>query len=239
MKVQVWSDIMCPFCYIAKKNFDKALADSPFKNEVEIEWKSFQLDPALKENSGKVSISEYFMERKGFSEPHLKQFQQQLAEMGEAAGITFNQHTTIAAETFTAHKLLHLAKEHNKSDEMEEVLFEAHFTNGKNIADVDFLIASAEQIGLDREKAGAVLMDDTYNYEVKQDIMEAQNLGISGVPYYLFDNKHAVSGAQSVEFFTRTLQQAYRESTVSPIPSADGNACGTDGCSIQDDDKKC
>lgn len=232
MKVQVWSDIMCPFCYIAKKNFDKALANSPFKNEVEVEWKSFQLDPDLKENSGTVSISEYFMERKGFSEPHLKQFQQQLIEMGKAAGVKFNQDTTIAAETFTAHKMLHFAKEYNKPDAMEEALFEAHFTNGKNIADVDFLIALAEQIGLDREKARAVLIDDTYNYEVKQDIMEAQNLGISVVPYYLLDNKYAVSGAQSIEVFTKTLLQSYQESIVSRSASADENACGINGCNI-------
>ena len=89
MKIQVWSDIMCPFCYIAKKNFDKALANSPFKNEVEVEWKSFQLDPELKENSGTVSIGKYFMDRKGFSELHLKQFQQQLTEMGKSCRSNF------------------------------------------------------------------------------------------------------------------------------------------------------
>lgn len=232
MKIQVWSDIMCPFCYVAKKNFEKALDNSPFKNEVEVEWKSFQLDPDLKENSGTISISEYLTARKGFSEPQLKQFQSQLKEMGNAAGITFNQDTTVAAETFSAHKLLHFAKENNKADAMEEALFEAHFTNGKNIADVDFLVSLAEELGLDKEKARKILSEDTYDYEVKQDIMEAHNLGISGVPYYILDNKYAVSGAQPVELFARALAQTHQESIVNFSPESDGNICGTDGCSI-------
>ena len=115
---------------------------------------------------------------------------------------------------------------------MEEALFEAHFTNGKNIADVDVLVSLAEQIGLDKEKARKILVDDTYDYEVKQDIMEAQNLGISGVPYYLLDNKYAVSGAQPVELFTNALLQTYQESIVSLNPNTDENSCGIDGCSI-------
>jgi len=232
MKIQVWSDIMCPFCYIAKKNFEKALENSPFKNEVEVEWKSFQLDPDLKDRSGKVSISEYFMTRKGFSAPQLKQFQDQLKNMGKAAGVTFNQDTTIAAETFTAHKLLHFAKEHNKADAMEEALFEAHFVNGKNIADVDFLVSLAQQMGLDKEKAREILNNESYSYDVKQDIMEARNLGISGVPYYLLDNKYAVSGAQSVEHFAKVLAQTYQESIVTLSEDSGENMCGIDGCSI-------
>lgn len=232
MKIQVWSDIMCPFCYIAKKNFEKALDNSPFKSQVEVEWKSFQLDPDLKENSGKMSINEYFMNRKGFSEPQLKQFQQQLKEMGKVAGITFNQDITIAAETFTAHKLLHLAKEYNKADAMEEALFEAHFVNGKNIADVEFLVSLAEELGLDKEKARKILTEDHYDYQVKQDIMEAKNLGISGVPYYLLDNKYAISGAQPIELFVKALTQTYQESIVNLSEESNGNMCGIDGCSI-------
>lgn len=232
MKIQVWSDIMCPFCYIAKKNFDKALENSPFKNEVEVEWKSFQLDPDLKERSGTISISEYLMKRKGFSKPQLEQFQQRLKEMGNASGVTFNQETTLAADTFTAHKLLHFAKEYQKANAMEEALFEAHFVNGKNIADIDFLVSLAEQIGLDKEKARKVLSEDAYNYEVTQDIMEARNLGISGVPYYILDNKYAVSGAQPVETFAKALLQTYQESIVSQSQYSGDNMCGTEGCSL-------
>lgn len=232
MKIQVWSDVMCPFCYIAKKNFEKALENSVFKNEVEVEWKSFQLDPGFQERSGTMSISEYFMKRKGFSAAQLVQFQQQLKQMGEAAGITFNQDRTIAAETFTAHKLLHLAKEYHKADAMEEALFEAHFVNGKNISDVDFLVSLAVQIGLDKEKACKALSDDKYSYEVRQDIMEAKNLSISGVPYYILDNKYAVSGAQPAEVFEKALLQTYQERTVHLPESSGDNRCGIDGCSI-------
>ncbi|MCW2259474.1 MULTISPECIES: DsbA family oxidoreductase [Sphingobacterium] len=232
MKIQVWSDIMCPFCYIAKKNFEQALAGSSFKDEVEVEWKSFQLDPTLKESSGTLSISEYMMNRKGFSKAHLDQFLNQLKEMGKNAGVTFNYDQAIAADTFPAHKLLHLAKEHGKADEMEEALFKAHFVDGKNIADVEFLVSFAEELGLDPSKARKVLAEDEYNYEVKQDIMEAQNLGITGVPYYLLDGKYAVSGAQPVELFAKALAQTYQESIVDLSEESGDNMCGIDGCSI-------
>ncbi|ANF52872.1 disulfide bond formation protein DsbA [Chryseobacterium glaciei] len=232
MEIQVWSDIMCPFCYIAKKNFEQALADSSFKDEVEVEWKSFQLDPSLKESSGILSISEYMMNRKGFSKAHLDQFLNQLKDMGRNAGVTFNYDQVIAADTFPAHKLLHLAKENGKADAMEEALFEAHFVNGKNIAAIDFLVFLAEQLGLDKEKARKVLAEDDYNYEVKQDIMEAQNLGITGVPYYLLDGKYAVSGAQPVELFAQALAQTYQESIVELSKESGDNMCGIDGCTI-------
>ena len=232
MKIQVWSDIMCPFCYIAKKNFEKALEASPFKNEVEIEWKSFQLDPSLKESSGTMNMSDYMMKRKGFSKTQLEQFQNQLKEMGKSAGINFNQDTTIAADTFPAHKLLHLAKEKGKADAMEEALFEAHFVSGKNIADIDFLVSLAEELGLDKKNARNILSDDAYDYEVKQDIMEAQNLGISGVPYYILDNKYAVSGAQPIELFAKALGQTYQENIVKLSEESGANTCGADGCSI-------
>ncbi|QIH34724.1 DsbA family oxidoreductase [Sphingobacterium sp. DR205] len=232
MKIQVWSDIMCPFCYIAKKNFEQALADSSFKDKVEVEWKSFQLDPTLKENSGNMKISAYMMNRKGFSKMQLDQFLSQLKEMGKNAGVTFNYDQVIAADTFPAHKLLHLAKEHGKADAMEEALFEAHFVDGKNIADVDFLVSLAEGLGLDPAEASKVLADDAYDYEVKQDIMEAQNMGITGVPYYVLDGKYAVSGAQPVELFAKALAQTYQESIVDLSQESGDNMCGIDGCSI-------
>lgn len=232
MKIQVWSDIMCPFCYIAKKNFEQALADSSFKDQVEVEWKSFQLDPTLKESSGTLSISEYMMNRKGFSKAHLDQFLNQLKEMGKNAGVTFNYDQVIAADTFPAHKLLHLAKENGKADEMKEALFKAHFVDGKNIADVEFLVSLAEELGLDQSQTRKVLAEDDYNYEVKQDIMEAQNLGITGVPYYILDGKYAVSGAQPVGIFAKALSQTYQESIVDLSKESGDNMCGIDGCSI-------
>lgn len=232
MKIQVWSDIMCPFCYIAKKNFEKALENSPFKNEVEVEWKSFQLDPGFGERSGSMPISDYFIKQKGFSKSQFVQFQTQLKQMGTASGITFNQERTIAADTFKAHKLLHLAKENGKADAMEEALFEAHFVNGKDIADIDFLVSLAAQMGLDEEKARKVLSNEKYDYEVQQDIMEAKNLGISGVPYYILGNKYAISGAQPAEIFAKALQQTYKEGLESFTPESNDSVCGPDGCSI-------
>lgn len=231
MKIQVWSDIMCPFCYIAKKNFEKALENLPFKNEVELEWKSFQLDPDFKENSGTVSIEEYLINRKGFLKPQVEQFQQQLKQMGKSAGITFNQDITIAADTFPAHKLLHFAKKYKKADMVKEALFEAHFLNGKNIANLEFLVSLAMGLGLDKDETEEILFGDSYDYEINQDIMEARNIGISGVPYYLINNKYAVSGAQPVETFVEAIQKAYQEKIVSLSQDTGNNMCGIDGCS--------
>lgn len=232
MKVQIWSDIMCPFCYIAKKNFEAALEKVSFKNEVEVEWKSFQLDPGFGERSGSMPIADYFMKQKGFSQSQLLQFQAQLKQMGEASGITFNQDRTIAADTFTAHKLLHLAKEYHKADAMEEALFVAHFVNGKDIGDIDFLVSLAGEMGLDEDKTRKILLNEQYNYEVQQDIMEARNLGISGVPYYVLDGKYGISGAQPAETFQKALQQTYSERLVSLTPESNDTFCDPDGCSI-------
>lgn len=230
MKVEVWSDVMCPFCYIAKKNFEKALENLPFKKEVDVEWKSFQLDPDFEENSGTVTVEEYLMNRKGFSKSHVQQFQQQLKQMGESVGIKFNLDITVAANTFPAHKLLHLAKKYEKSGAMKEALLEAHFMNGKNIADLEFLTSLAVGLGLDEGETKEALFGDSYDYEINQDIMEARNIGVSGVPYYLINNKYAVSGAQPVEVFIEVLEKAYQENIKEPLEQNEGNMCGIDGC---------
>ncbi|MBZ4190784.1 MULTISPECIES: DsbA family oxidoreductase [Bacteroidota] len=233
MKVQIWSDVMCPFCYIAKNNFEKAIEQLPFANDIQVEWKSYQLDPELKENSGSKTFGQYLMERKGFSAPQTKQFLQQLTDMGQNSGVNFNHDRTFVANTFPAHKLLHLAKKAGKDNEMEELLFRALFEDGKNIADTELLVSLAEQLGIEREMAKDVLSSDKFEYEVKQDFMEARNMGISGVPFFVLNDKYSVSGAQPVEAFVSALTQTYKE-TVKPLENLGGNdkSCSADGCSL-------
>ncbi|MDR2238142.1 MAG: DsbA family oxidoreductase [Chryseobacterium sp.] len=232
MKIEIWSDVMCPFCYIGKHNFEQALEKLPFKNEVQVEWKSFQLDPSLDSASTQNTI-EYFKEKKGFPESQASQMISHVAEAGKGAGIDFNFEKALITNTFKAHRLLHLAKKHGVASEMEEALFKAHFIDGKNVGDVDTLIALAEDLGINQQEARPALTSDEYDYEVNQDIMEARNNGISSVPFFVLNGKYAVSGAQPVDVFENALQQTYKE-TVSPFKdlSGDGASCDAEGCSI-------
>ncbi|MEY8760192.1 DsbA family oxidoreductase [Chryseobacterium tongliaoense] len=232
MKIEIWSDVMCPFCYIGKNNFEQALEKLPFKDQVEVEWKSFQLDPTLDPSETKNTLT-YFREKKGFLEAQASQMISQVAQMGKGAGIDFNFETALITNTFPAHKLLHLSKKYNKSSEMEEALFDAHFVEGKNVGDIETLTALAGKLGIDKEEARLVLTSDQFDQEVNHDISEAKNNGISGVPFFVLNGKYAVSGAQPVEVFENALQQTYKE-TVSPFKDLSNgeNACDADSCSI-------
>ncbi|MBP1163929.1 putative DsbA family dithiol-disulfide isomerase [Chryseobacterium sp. PvR013] len=233
MKIEIWSDVMCPFCYIGKNNFEQALSKLPFKDEVEVEWKSFQLDPTLDPKETQDTI-QYFREKKGVAEAQATQMLGQVRQMGKGAGIDFNFGKTLITNTFSAHKLLHLAKKHNKANEMEEALFIAHFIDGKNVGDRDVLVGLAEHLGIDKDEAIQAVTTDQLDYEVNQDIQEARNNGVSGVPFFVLNGKYAVSGAQPVEVFENALQQTYKE-TVSPfkdLSGGSGASCDADGCSI-------
>jgi hypothetical protein len=233
MKIEIWSDVMCPFCYIGKNNFEQALNQLPFKDEVEVEWKSFQLDPTLDPNKTQDTL-QYFREKKGVAEAQATQMLGQVTEMGKGAGIDFNFGKTLITNTFSAHKLLHLAKRYNKSNVMEEALFIAHFIDGKNVGDTEVLIALAENLGIDREEARQAITTAQLDDEVNKDIQEARNNGISGVPFFVLNGKYAVSGAQPAAVFENALQQTYKE-TVSPfkdLSGENGASCDADGCSI-------
>lgn len=232
MKIEIWSDVMCPFCYIGKNNFEQALEKLPFKDEVEVEWKSFQLDPSLNPEETKNTM-EYFREKKGFPETQAQQMIAQVSQMGKGAGIDFNFEKALITNTFSAHKLLHLAKKYHRANEMEEALFIAHFIDGKNVGDLETLVALAESLGIDKEEAQKALTSEEFDYEINQDILEARNNGVSGVPFFVLNGKYAVSGAQPVELFENALQQTYNE-TVTPLKnlSDNGASCDADGCEI-------
>lgn len=232
MKIEIWSDVMCPFCYIGKNNFEQALEKLPFKDQVEVEWKSFQLDPTLDPAETKNTLA-YFREKKGFPDAQASQMMSQVTQMGKGAGIDFNFETALITNTFPAHKLLHLSKKYNKANEMEEALFKAHFIEGKNVGDLDTLVSLADSLGIDKEEAKQALTSDDFDYEVNQDIQEAKNNGITGVPFFVLNGKYAVSGAQPVEVFENALKQTYSE-IASPFQDLSNgeNACDADGCSI-------
>ncbi len=224
---------MCPFCYIGKKNFEKALEHLPFKNEVEVEWKSYQLDPSL-DPGETINTFAYFREKKGIPEAQAGGMLTRVTDMGKNAGIDFRFDRTLITNTFPAHRILQLSKKYGKSGEMEEALFMAHFTDGKNIADPEVLVSLAEAAGISESEAVQALDAGHFDEDVRQDIAAAQRYGVSGVPFFILNGKYAVSGAQPADLFADALLQTYEE-TVSVIRKQDdcGNlSCDTGDCSI-------
>ncbi|QQU02712.1 DsbA family oxidoreductase [Myroides odoratus] len=234
MKVEIWSDVMCPFCYVGKKHFENALAQLPFKDKIEVEWKSFQLDPTLPVEGASESTLDYLVKRKGMPKEQIEGMMHHLDQSGAAVGIEFRQDIAIPVNTFRAHRLIHLAQSHGKGNEMEEALFFAHFTAGKNVGDLEVLTDLATSIGLNKEEVVALLQSEEQTQEVKNDIEEAQALGISGVPFFVVDRKYGISGAQPIDTFAEALTQAYEESQpkFEMKGNQDANACGPDGCEI-------
>jgi len=211
MVVEVWSDIACPFCYIGKHNFEKALQQFPEADAVKLEWKSFQLDPELPRTASYANTYEYLAERKGLSREHAEEMTAGVALTGQRAGVELNFETTVVANTWDAHRLLHLAKANGVGNRLKEILFRTHFTDGKNIGDRDTLVTLGVEAGLPEASVAAVLAGDQYGYEVAQDIQEARNIGVRGVPFFVFNRKYAVSGAQPPEVFLQTLQKSFAE----------------------------
>lgn len=207
MKVDIWSDVRCPFCYIGKRKFEMALERFEHKDEVEIEWHSFELDPSAETLLDK-SPYDYLAERYGKSREWAVDTHQQVAQSAAAVGLTFNFDDAIMANSFDAHRLIQLAKTKGLADQVEEHLFKAHFTNGKNIADHQVLLEIAKTAGLDEAEVAVMLKSDDFTDEVRYDEKTAQNIGISGVPFFVINHKLGVSGAQSPDTFLDALIKA-------------------------------
>ncbi len=232
MKIEIWSDVMCPFCYIGKRRFEDALQKSGHDKDIEIEWKSFQLNPDMKTDPT-INIDQYLADIKGFSIDHAKQLNAQVTQMAAEAGLTYNFNRAVVANSFNAHRFSHLAKKHGLGDAAEEALFKAYFTEGKNIDDTTTLIELGTAIGLNADEIKATLESDAYAEDVKHDVAEAQQLGIRGVPFFVMNRKYGVSGAQAVPVFEETIEKAFAEwQQENPKPSLEvieGDSCGIDG----------
>ena len=231
MKVEIWSDIMCPFCYIGKRRFEAAMSAFEFSGKVSVEWHSFQLDPDIQPADGK-NLHAYLSERKGISLEQSVNMHRQLTEMAKDAGLEYHFDKAVIANSFDAHRFIQFAKTAGKDDAAEERLFRAYFTEGKDISDHEVLTELGKDIGLEEDQVAAALKDDSYAYKVRQDIDEAAQLGIRGVPFFVFNRKYAVSGAQPEEMFLQALQQSFadwQKDSGLQIVSADGATCTPDG----------
>lgn len=208
MEVEIWSDVMCPFCYIGKRKFEQALNQFTHKDDVHVVWKSFQLNPAMKTEPGKT-IHQYLAEAKGWSVEQARQMNDRVTEMAREVGLDYNFDRAVVANSWDAHRLVHLAKEHSLGDAAEERLFRAYFTEGRNTADHNTLVELGTDIGLDADDVTRLLTSNKYAQEVSQDIYEAQQVGASGVPFFVFNRRYAVSGAQAPDTFLGALNAAW------------------------------
>ncbi|MCC6702404.1 MAG: DsbA family oxidoreductase [Fluviicola sp.] len=205
MKIEIWSDIMCPFCYIGKRHLEQALTHFP-ELEVNIEWKSFQLDPSISSQPGK-DVYSYLAERKGMSVSDSKQMHQQVANRAKEVGLDYHFDKAVIANSFNAHRLIQLAKTKGCGDSMEEVFFKAYFTDGADLADIDQLMQLGIKAGLNPLDIKETIDNEGFTTAIQQDIVEAQQIGVSGVPFFVFDRKYAISGAQPIDVFINTIRQ--------------------------------
>ncbi|MDF0720074.1 DsbA family oxidoreductase [Kaistella sp. PBT33-4] len=230
MKINIWSDVRCPFCYVGKKKFEKAMSQFPEAAGVTVEWHSFQLDPSL-ETQAERDPFEFFAERKGISRQQAQAMHSHAENAGREAGIDFNFENQKVANSYKAHLLIQLAKTKNLGSEIEEVLFRAQFLDGKNIDDVTTLVDLGIQAGLLENDIRAALESDEFAYAVSQDMQMASKLGFSSVPFFVFNDKYGVSGAQQPELFLEILEKSWKEFSEGDhgLKIINGDSCDTDG----------
>ncbi|MCC5908561.1 MAG: DsbA family oxidoreductase [Balneolaceae bacterium] len=226
--VDVWSDIVCPFCYIGKRNLENALEESGLTEFVKVVWHSFELAPDAQTNSG-ATIYEELGKRKGWSTEQSLQIHKQMEQRAKESGLDYDFDQTVPANSFKAHRLLHLAKNRNVQNEVKENLLKGYFTDGKNIDDEEYLIETGREAGLVDDEVRNALQSDTIEKEVREDIENARKLGIQGVPFFILNQKYALSGAQPVEVFVQALEKVKEEMGIQSLNSDDTAFCGPDG----------
>lgn len=235
MRIEIFSDVVCPWCYIGKRRLEAALAEFEHSEEVEVVWRSYQLDPTAEKGAGVTTVEALGAKFPGGPD----QVRQMLARTQQVAadeGLEFGG-SSFHANTVDAHRLLHLALEVGGADlqgELKEALFKAHFTDNVNVDDPEVLTEVAASVGLPAARVTDVLAGDEFAAEVRADIDRARAYGATGVPFFVIDAKYGVSGAQPKETFAQALDQAWTEShPVLTVVDADGaDVCGPDGCAV-------
>lgn len=231
MKVEIWSDIACPFCYIGKRRFEEALRQFEDSHEVETIYRSFELDPQAKRDVD-FDVYDMLASKYGMSREQAIAMNENVEKMAASVGLDFQFKKMILTNTFDAHRLTHLAAKHGRMEQMIERLLRAYFTEGRHVGDHETLAALAEEAGLDREEAAEALKSGAYSEEVRRDEAEARRLGIHAVPFFVINRKYGISGAQSVELFIETLRKAIEEEKpkLSIVEGGDAPACTDEAC---------
>lgn len=234
MKVEIWSDVACPWCYIGKRRFESALTQFEHRDQIEITWRSYQLDPDAPRTSEK-NLNEILAEKHGMSIARAVALNNQMTGLAAQEGLEYHFELTRYGNTFDAHRLIHLAATHHLQGEMEERLFHAYFTEGAALGETETLMKLAVEIGIDADEARSGLTSETYANEVRADTQRARRLGIGGVPFFAIDEKYGISGAQPSEVIREALLEAWTESH--PLiggtsATQDAGSCSGDSCML-------
>ncbi|HEY0905371.1 MAG TPA: DsbA family oxidoreductase [Marmoricola sp.] len=234
MRIEIWSDVVCPWCYIGKRRLEKALASFP--HEVDIVWRSFQLDPSAPVEPVET-VAESLGRKYGGGPAAGRQMIDRVEAVAAEEGLLFKLHQAKRANTVDAHRVLHLAREVGGAalqGRLKEALLSAYFIETENVADHDTLVRIAAGVGLDAARVGEVLSSAAYADAVEADIREAARLGATGVPFYVVDRKYGVAGAQPAETFTQVLERAWADAhpPLDLVGGGQGDACGPDGCAV-------
>ena len=231
MKVEIWSDVVCPWCYIGKRRFETALSRFEHADDVEVVWRSFQLDPSVAEGDVHPTLpalaAKYVR-----SEDEMRTQMTQLDALAAEEGLDYDLANGVSGNTLLAHQLLHLAAEHGRQDAAKERLLHAHFEERRSVFEVDALVELGTEVGLDGDEVRAALTDRRHLPAVQDDIATARALGATGVPFFVVDRTYGASGAQPPEQLLAVLERAWADThpVLTTVPPAQG--CTDDGCTV-------
>jgi predicted DsbA family dithiol-disulfide isomerase len=235
VQVEIWSDVVCPWCAIGKRRFEAALAGFEHRDEVDVRFRSFELDPTTP-RTVEGNATQRLADKYGVPLAQAEAMQQRVVEQAATVGLEFRFDRARPGNTVDAHRLLHLAVDRGLQPELKERLMLGYFTEGEQIGDPETLVRLAGQVGLDEAEARSVLESEKYLAEVREDEATAQALGISGVPFFVLDRKFGVSGAQPEEVLLDALRQAYTAAHPLAMVTADdkgeAGTCTDDSCAV-------
>jgi len=232
LRIDVWSDIACPWCWVGKRKLEAALADFAHADEVEVEFHSFELDPSAPKSvdTSQLSYAERLARKYGTTKEEGQGMIDRMTGVGADNGVEMRFDRIRPGNTFDAHRLLHLAHERGLQSALKERFFQAYLGDGEPIGEVEALVRVASEVGLEAKEARAILAADAYAQDVRRDEATAASLGIRGVPYFVFGHKYGLSGAQPVETLLEVLDRAWSETQPVPELVGQGLTCGPDGC---------
>ncbi|WP_282684796.1 MULTISPECIES: DsbA family oxidoreductase [unclassified Streptomyces] len=231
MRVEIWSDIACPWCYIGKARFEKGLAEFAHRDEVEVVHRSFELDPSRAKGDTALVI-DMLAEKYGRSREEAAAMEADVAANAQSEGLGYRTEGRDHGNTFDIHRLLHLAKARGRQDELLTLAYRANFAEERSVFDDEVLVALAEEAGLDADEARAVLADpEAYADDVRTDEREAAELGANAVPFFVLDRRYGISGGQPSEVFVQALEQAWKDRPATALTTVGGDAaaCDADG----------
>jgi len=231
LRIDVWSDIACPWCYVGKRHLEAALARFPHRDAVEVVWRAFELDPsAPREREHTTSYAERLAKKYGTSAGEAQARIDRMIDIARADGLVFDFEKIRPGNTFDAHRILHLAHERGMQDAVKERFLLAYMSEGEPIGSPEALLRLAVEAGLDADTVRATLGTDDYAREVRQDEAEANEIGVEGVPFFVLGGRYAISGAQPAELILQALHRTWDELPAGPIRLEEGTVCGPDGC---------